>query len=137
DIQTFRKQYNLPAADPQVLLFGANPGVTGDVSEAELDIQWSGAVAPAANIIYAYASDVVTAAQYVVDQDLAPVMSMSYGGCETSNSTSIRAIAQQASAEGITWMASSGDSGSVPCDYFAGNLVPSLGPTVDAPASIP
>jgi len=112
DIQKFRKVYNLPPNDPKLTLFGADPGtVSGDFTEAEMDVEWSGAVARNATINYVYSSDVFTSAEYAVDQNLAHVMSLSYGGCESYNPASFRAVAQQANAQGITWLVSSGDSG--------------------------
>ena len=50
DMQKFRTMFGLPANDPQILLMpgSANPGVTGDEGEADIDIQWSGAIAPSA-----------------------------------------------------------------------------------------
>ena len=73
--------------------------------------------------------------QYAIDQNLAPVISMSYGECELGGSVSARAMAQQANAEGITWMNSSGDSGAAGCDY--GAKVASNGLSVIFPADIP
>ena len=117
DIQAFRAKFNLPASDPQVVLAGTDPGVSkGDQSEAHLDIEWSGAVARNATIIYVNSKNVFTSAQYAINQNLAPVISMSYGGCEQQNSASIRSLAQQANSQGITWIASSGDSGAAGCE---------------------
>ena len=100
DIQTFRARFNLPANNPQLMLFGADPGINQtDLGEADLDLEWSGAVAPNATIIYVYSSDVMTSAQYAIDQNLAPVMSLSYGGCEAYNSVASQAIAQQGNAQ--------------------------------------
>jgi uncharacterized protein (TIGR03437 family) len=137
DIENFRQSFGLAPNDPQVMLFGPNPGVTSDLTEADLDLEWSGAVARNATIIYAYSSSVFTAAQYAVDQNLAPVMSLSYYGCETYNSIAARAVAQQANAQGITWFTASGDSGAVTCDRFAGNPEATLGPTIAFPANMP
>jgi len=57
---------------------------------------------------------------YAIDQKLAPVISFSYAGCEPNESSSgeknVRAMAQQANAEGITWVVSAGDDGSAMCD---------------------
>jgi subtilase family serine protease len=49
DVMAFRATGGLVANNPAVLLSGADPGlVTGDQDEATLDVEWSGAVAPAA-----------------------------------------------------------------------------------------
>ena len=90
-----------------------------DLPEADLDIQWAGAVARKASILYVYSYNVLDAVQYAIDQNLAPVISMSYGLCETqtplSDAQVFRAWARQANAQGVTWIASSGDSGGADC----------------------
>ena len=35
-----------------------------------------------ATIIFVYSTDVMTSVQYAIDQNLAPVVSISYGDCE-------------------------------------------------------
>ena len=138
DIRAFRSRFNLPAKDPQLILFGADPGTSaGDLPEADLDLEWSGAIAPNATIIYVYSRGINTSAQYAVDQNLAPVMSMSYGGCELENQLALRYIAQQANAQGITWIVSSGDDGAATCDLSAVTPQASKGLTADFPATIP
>ena len=91
DVQQFRNYFSLPANDPQTLLVpGArDPGISkDDVPEADMDVEWSGAVARNASIIYVYAYDVMQAVQYAIDQNLAPVVSTSYGLCELETSSS-------------------------------------------------
>ena len=86
DITNFRSKFNLPAIDLQrILVQGSpNPGVvSGDQEESDLDIEWSSAVARNASILFVYSDDVWKSAMYAVDQNLAPVLSMSYGGCES------------------------------------------------------
>ena len=137
DIRAFRKFFGLAANDPQVVLFGPDPGKNGAQTEADLDLEWSGAVARNATIIFVYAQNVNTAAQYAVDQNLAPVMSVSFGGCEQYDSPILRGVAQQANAQGITWFASSGDTGATNCDRFSLIAEATKGLTVNFPASIP
>jgi uncharacterized protein (TIGR03437 family) len=140
DIQNFRRRFNLPANDPQVVLYGPDPGTNiNNLGEADLDLEWSGAVARNATIVYVYSASVDTASQYAVDQNLAPVISFSFGGCEPSNSAAFRAIVQQASAQGITWLAASGDSGAAGCDkaFSAAQPQATQGLAVTFPASIP
>jgi uncharacterized protein (TIGR03437 family) len=72
-----------------------------------------------------------------VDQNLAPVISMSYGGCELSASLTLRSIAQQANAQGISWMISSGDSAAATCDRSSPTPQAGKGETVSFPASLP
>jgi subtilase family serine protease len=146
DITEFRTGFNLPTIKlQQTLATGCvNPGTTGDLVEADLDLEWSGAVARNANIIFvqcdAAHGGVFTSAQYAIDNDLAPVISMSYGGCEPLNgqttATQIRAVIQQANSSGITFMSSAGDEGAAACD--TGHPPPATGGLeVNLPASVP
>jgi uncharacterized protein (TIGR03437 family) len=139
DLDTFRSKFNLPPNTPQLVLFGSNPGVvSGDVDESNLDLEWSGAVARNATLIFVYARNVLNAVQYAVDQNLAPVISFSYGDCEQRESISLQVIAQQANVQGITWLASSGDSGAAACDNQSDTVnFATQGLAVSFPASIP
>jgi uncharacterized protein (TIGR03437 family) len=137
DIRTFRKIFGLAANDPQVIVVGNDPGKNSTQIEADLDLEWSGAVAPGANIIYVYAGDVESALEYAVDQNVAPVISMSFGGCEQYNSPVLQGLAQQANAQGITVFAASGDAGATNCDRSALIAQATRGLTVSFPASIP
>ena len=122
DIQAFRAKFQLPAADPQLILVPntRDPGtVKSDLGEADLDLEWSGGTAPQAALIYVYSADVMDAVQYAIDQNLAPVLSVSYGLCEPLTSRSdmlaMQSWARQANAQGMTWMNASGDSGGADC----------------------
>ena len=133
----FRSYFGLPANNIEKKLVGANPQKNGAELEAYLDLQWSGAVARGAHIIYVYSSSVYTAAQYAIDQSLAPIITFSFGGCE-QDAIRDRPIAQQANAQGITWVAASGDAGAATCDYmYSPTPQAALGPTADGPASFP
>jgi uncharacterized protein (TIGR03437 family) len=139
DIQQFRSYFSLPPNDPQTMLVpgAGDPGISkSDLSEADLDLEWSGAVARNASIIYVYADDVMLAVQYAIDQNLAPVVSISYGLCELETSTSdalaFRSWAKQGNAQGITWFSASGDNGGADC-----NDSQNPGLAVDLPASVP
>jgi uncharacterized protein (TIGR03437 family) len=142
DLTAFRTKFGLPALNlvPKLTNPRNNPGiVSGDLLEATLDIDWAGAVARNAQIIYVYSSDVWTSAMYAVDQNLAKVLSMSYGACEAMDLADLPVFqqeAQRANAQGITWFAASGDSGAADCDD-SGVAVASNGPAVDSPGSIP
>ncbi len=138
DIRQFRKQFNLAAKDPQVMLFGPDPGTSANSKlEADADLEWSGAVARNADLLFVYAQSASIAATYAVDQNLAPVMTFSFGNCELEGNTGFRAVAQQANAQGITWFAGSGDWGSATCDLAAPTPQATKGATVSMPASFP
>ncbi len=139
DIQAFRSKFNLPSQTPQVILVPdlPDPGTTAGLGEADLDLEWSGAVARNATQIYVYSSNGFNAIQYVIDQNLAPVVSSSISNCEGLYDLSFyRSLAQQANAQGITWINSAGDAGAAACDPN-GATVAQNGARVRFPASIP
>ena len=149
DVQTFRAASKLQAADLQVVLVPgqSDPGSTNaDQDEANLDLEWSGAVARNARLIYVNSKNALfTSLQYAVDQNLAPVLSISYGLCEAQLSSTdvatLTAMGQQANSQGQTIVSSSGDSGAADCDFSSdpNNPVKSAthGYAVDIPASLP
>ena len=138
DIRAFRKAYGLVANDPEIQLYGANPGISpDDLYEADLDLEWAGAAAPGARIVYVNSTDVILSTYYAVDNNVAPVISMSYGGCEVENTPDLRFLGQQANAQGITWVVSSGDSGAAGCDFSAPGPQATKGRAVEFPASLP
>jgi len=137
DIRSFRQQFGLPPKDPQMILVGNDPGKNGSEGEADVDLEWSGALARNATIFYVYAQNVFTAAQYAVDQNIAPVMSTSFSFCEREVVPAYRSVVQQANAQGITWVTSSGDAGAAGCDRNSYVSQATRGLSVNFPASIP
>ena len=140
DIEAFESASGLAIKDPQIVLDGPDPGTSAsDLSEADLDIEWSGAVATGATIIYVNSTDVFTSLTYAIDNNLAPVVSNSYGACEAETGEasidSMDAIFQQANAQGQTVVAPSGDTGAADCD--SGTGAAHLGLAVDYPGSSP
>jgi uncharacterized protein (TIGR03437 family) len=135
DIQAFRSRFHLPASNPQMVLVGPDPGNGG--LEPYLDIEWAGATAPNASIIYVYGRNANSAAQFAIDHNLAPVVSESYGTCEPEALPTLRSIAQQANAQGITWLAASGDSGAAGCEPQGLHPQATRGMAVSFPASLP
>jgi len=120
-----------------------DPGINDDVMEAILDLDLAGASAPNATILYVYTQHVYYAAQYAIDQNLAPVLTYSYGNCEKAyisypgDRDAYRSLAKQANAEGITWLAASGDTGPAGCENTAEGYVRLTGATTWIPASFP
>jgi uncharacterized protein (TIGR03437 family) len=140
DIRAFQAMFNLKPNLPQVVTVGLSPGLNGGVVEADLDIEWSTAVARGAQIVYVQSSDIFQSAVYAVDQNLAPVINLSAGGCEPELmflGALYRSIVQQANAQGITFLAASGDAAAAACDGFGSEPIATNGLAVSFPASIP
>jgi pro-kumamolisin-like protein/Big-like domain-containing protein len=147
DTHAFRALFGLPVNDPVVVNNGPDPGFTGEEGEADLDVQWSGAVAPKATIHYVSSEGTVTSdplflgAEYVIDNNSDDVMSLSFGQCEASLGNAANAffntLWEQAAAQGITVTVSSGDPGSAGCDDFNAAKVATHGLAVSGIASTP
>ncbi|HXP64955.1 MAG TPA: S53 family serine peptidase [Steroidobacteraceae bacterium] len=140
DVQAYMANSNLPVPTVTIrpVAGGSGPFTpTGpteeDAAEASLDTQMSLGTAPGATeTLYDMpdlSNDSVTEAYALVDEDNAvDVVSSSFGQCELdftaaynngTDFTSIvktwHALFQQGNAQGITFLASSGDNGAVPC----------------------
>ncbi len=129
DLTGFRASL-LPAPYASTLPFtqiqnGPDPGINDDFLEQTLDVEYSSALAPGAQIDLVVSGSTNTtdgvdlSAQYIVDNNLAPVMSTSYGLCEALMGTSnafYNSLWEQATAQGITPMVSTGDNGAAACD---------------------
>jgi len=148
DVEAFRTVFALPFNDPAVIYASSDPGViSGDDEEAILDLEWSGAVAPKAKINYVigastYSTDGVDiSAAYIVDNAVAPIMSVSFGVCEQKTSQDqldfYNNLWKQAAAEGISVFVSSGDAGSSACDVPSEYRASKYGLGVNALASTP
>jgi uncharacterized protein (TIGR03437 family) len=142
DIAAYQAAVGLAANPPLKLLVpgSLDPGLTPDSNEADLDLELAGAMAPSAQILFVYSNGVFNSATYAIDHAVAPVISYSYAVCEMNASASLaqlyRQLAQQANAEGITWIASSGDTGAAACDQ-QNAAVASHNISVMLPASVP
>jgi hypothetical protein len=128
DVSDYRSIFGLPANTPTITLAGTDPGFNDDETEGDLDVQLSGAVAKGASINFVIAASTNTAngidiaAEYVIDNVLAPVMSESFGLCELQLGTAGNAFYNtewaQAAGEGITVIVATGDSGSASCNSY-------------------
>ena len=142
DVSLFRSHYGLPKNDPQKILVPGSAAPAAKCCEPNIDLEWSGAIAPNASILFVLAHNASTSAFYAIDQDLAPVITYSYGACEPRITSGVAATsanqaeAQKGNAEGITWVASSGDTGAAGCDPKTGSLAQN-GLAVISPSSIP
>jgi subtilase family serine protease len=151
DIEAFESAAGLATKDPvQVLVPNTgdptiNPAGNGDELESDLDIEWSGAIAPGATIEFVYTgggsnnNGAFDAIAYAIDQDLAPIVSSSYGDCETDLAGfSLESNFEQAAAQGQTVIAAAGDEGSTDCYGISDLTTAQQGAlAVDYPASSP
>jgi subtilase family serine protease len=162
DVHNFRSAAGLPAKDPTLLLVPSSGNSTtcpGDEGESDLDVEWTGGIAKNASIILVYvgvpvgqtcanrtngAFDALTYAVKVMSP-IAPIISISYGLCENSNSSigitqndasSLQTLAQQANSQGQTITSASGDNGAADCEAPQTSSAVQ-GPAVDIPAAIP
>ncbi len=152
DISAFRSAAGLSSNLPASILVPHSGSSTvqsesGDEAESDLDLEWSGTVAPDASVYFVYTGGdsnygVFDALAYAVDNDTAPLISLSYGACEqdigSSDIAALESVLQQASAQGQTVVAASGDSGAADCDYSTSTdtvTEASHGLAVDYPAS--
>ncbi|MBK5274194.1 MAG: S8/S53 family peptidase [Desulfuromonadales bacterium] len=144
---SFRSTYGLPPNPPQVIVNGIDPGDTGadEDGEADLDVEWSGAVARNATIKFVVSKStnstdgVDLSAQYIVNNNISPVMSTSFGSCESDmgagENTFYNNLWSQAAAQGITSFVSTGDSGAAGCN--TGSDISGSGPGVNGLSSTP
>lgn len=175
DVASFRSAFGLPPGLTPIEVKGANgldPGtcfaadgsgatcVIDDLDENTLDVEWSGAVAPGAQIV------LVTSGQQSADDDVvydssdyvvenigvsgspvaaAHILNVSYGLCElfagTAGNVVYNNLWQTAATEGLAVFVASGDSGAASCDQ---SVAPANGPyaaeyglTVSGVASTP
>jgi subtilase family serine protease len=151
DVRAFRTNSNLPTNDPQIVIVPneSDPGlVSGDVDEASLDVEWAGAIAYNSTVIFVVGNPnnggVMDAMNYAITSNLAPVISTSYGACESSFSSTeihtLQNVFQQANAQGITVLAPAGDTGAADCDVNGNPNSPvttsTMGLAVDLPGAL-
>ncbi|MDQ2926257.1 MAG: protease pro-enzyme activation domain-containing protein, partial [Acidobacteriota bacterium] len=160
DIATFRSVSGLSVNAPTVMdcskltALCPDPGPPGvnpigpsnlDFLESELDLEWSGATAPSAHILFVNSNDVINVSlTQAIDNNVAPILSLSYGACETTvglNTLNMfNGMLEQANAQGQTLVAAAGDSGVTNCElpkaavatHGLGISFPALLPTATA-----
>jgi len=149
DVADFRTIFGLPQnfTTQNVILNGPDPGLTSSETESDLDIEWAGAAAPGASIAFVTSAPTETtsgvhlSALYAVDNNVAGVLSESFGSCEqalgTVGNQFYNSLWQQAAAQGITVILSAGDGGSAGCDDFNTQQTASQGLAVSGLASTP
>jgi subtilase family serine protease len=149
DITDFRGAAGLPANDPTVVTVpGTTPltvaagAASNDLSETDLDLEWSGGVATGASIVLVNSGDIFTSLAYAIQNPIngitIPIISQSYGTCEanlnTSDQNTIEGWLKQANSQGQTVVLASGDSGATDCDD-TGVTSATQGLAVDYPGS--
>jgi hypothetical protein len=147
DIAAFRTLFSLPAATPTRVLV-PNTGaaaVNGDLVEADLDLEWAGALAPDAAVVFVFTGQspnlgAIEALFYAIEERVAPVVSMSLGSCETvftsADASFVQAYGAMAALEGTTVLVATGDTGAAACDAQT-SLAAYYGEAVSFPASVP
>jgi hypothetical protein len=142
DVTSFRATFGLPAyttnAPIQQVVHGPDPGdcandsslCADDLIENSLDVEWSGSIAPAAQIFLAVSGSISStddtvwdSSSYVINNKNtvnASILNVSYGECElfegVAGNLSYYNLWQTAYASGIAVFVASGDSGSASCD---------------------
>jgi subtilase family serine protease len=182
DLQTFDSQMNLPNPPSFKVITPEGPITTtaknctstysptgpdlcsdyyGWTDETSLDVEWSHAMAPKANILLVETPmtetegvyglpQLVAAENYVIDHHLGDVITQSFGANESTFTSpaqiySLRSAYLNAARHGVTVLASSGDDGSTDqvCDPASGCANPNdvtccqSSPAIDWPASDP
>ena len=127
DIENFQNAAKLSVKDPTMVIVpgsGSPTAFPGDESESDLDLEWSGAIAPGADIFFVFTGSstnfgVFDSLQYAIDEKIGTIISISYGACEptisASNATALEAVVSQGVAQGQTILAAAGDTGSTAC----------------------
>lgn len=147
DVVAFRNLFGLSGNNTQIYVDGVDPGLNGDELEGILDVEWVGAIAPSAKVLFVTAGDTESsagidlAAERVVDNNLAGVMTESFGQCEQILGNAANgfyaALYEQAAAQGITVVLAAGDSGSAACDSSNTQDIAVNGAAVSGFASTP
>ncbi len=131
----------------------ASAKVPDDEAESEFDLEYASGTAPGAFIQFIYTgcanaatgncnnNGVFDALSYAVTNNLAPILSLSYGGCEAEDASyaqsTLEPLLKQANAQGQTIAVSSGDSGAANCEQSVSATRASAGLAVSYPASSP
>jgi hypothetical protein len=103
----------------------------GATDEAYLDNELAGGMAPGANLHFYTSTDLYSAIDRAISDNTVDIFSLSFGECElyllTSDNLAMSNRWQQAAAQGIAVVVSTGDDGSANCDDpqdSSGNNVP-------------
>ena len=147
-----------PPSVSTVLIDGGGAYDGNGSFEASLDVQQVLGGAPGSNVTLVSIPDlsdqsIYDGYAYIVDSNQYDIVNSSFGGCElvytaaynqgtdfTYILQALHELFQQGNAQGITFVASSGDEGGPACpsvDYFSGGTSPIFVPGVSNPAADP
>jgi subtilase family serine protease len=148
DIEHFQAAAGVTVHDPVVTLVpgsGTATIVSGDQAESDLDLEYTSSIAPGATVNFVFTGNnpnfgAFDSLAYAIEEDLAPVISASYGICEASlgqgNYEQLNSILAQAASQGQSVVASTGDVGSTDCSGTSGlSTAAQQALAVDFPAS--
>jgi len=146
DVANYRSVFGLPAGPAlnTIVANGVDPGqclaysgycTIGDLFENTLDVEVSGAVAKNAQIDLVVSGQtspttdtVYSSANYVIQNNTAKILSVSYGLCElfmgTSGNAAYNNLWETGAAEGIAIFVATGDAGSPTCDQSLATSLP-------------
>jgi Pro-kumamolisin, activation domain/Bacterial Ig-like domain (group 3) len=150
DVANYRAAFlpsSYSANQPTVIIDENDPGVNGDSTEALLDLQVAGGIAPGAAINFytsaddGLASGLVLAIYRAIADNNISILNVSFGNCEpflgTGGNSSLTQLWEQAAAQGITVTVATGDSGSAACDNDNDSSSAQFGLAVSGFASTP
>jgi len=155
DLEAFQGAAGLNVKDPTQYLVPDSGAATveqdGDEAESDIDLEWSGAIAPGATINFVYTGNnanygAFDALQYAIEEKIGTILSSSYGECEAALSggtlgsgapieTTLEAALEEATTQGQTVMAAAGDDGSTDCYGEGLSTSVAQSAAVDYPAS--
>ncbi len=141
-LDAFDAEYGLPSTTLDVIDQAGSQTDSGWAEEETLDVEWAHAIAPGANIVVVEAapgntdalilSNLMTAVQTATNTAGVSVVSMSWGLSEFSNETTYDS---NFTAPGITYIASSGDSGQVEWPAVSPNVLAVGGTSLEVSGS--
>jgi subtilase family serine protease len=141
DLKTFDQAYNLPTANLMVVNQAGSQTDSGWTGEESLDVEWTHAMAPGANILVVEAKsqnlqDLLNAVNTARNTAGVSVVSMSWGFSEMSNEASYDSyFTTPAGHVSITFIAASGDSGTVEYPSASPNVLSVGGTTLTLSSS--
>ena len=127
DVQNYRSLFNLPNNDPIFIHAGRDNGIQpGDDGESDLDVEISGGIAPMSQVYFVIGTPtflvdgITNSVEYIVENNVADIVSISYGSCESTEGVGGNEFNNQAfeqgAAQGMSIFIAAGDNGPAECD---------------------